>query len=195
MSNDAPAVRRHLTEFTCKFIRTPAGLVAQRGQIPTAQTYPIPRIPQSLIDFLIGVGMHFYNESTRCLSAILHLDLENGHWSFAIPPQRCHATHATWSLKAEDLSEISDGYFIAGSVQVVAGVEEEPPLEESFNFDGVHIVIRLDDGRFSVGLIVIAGGERCDLSRIQIVHNQLENLIEAALPDLTAPFDPSAPKQ
>jgi hypothetical protein len=77
----------------------------------------MPKLPSSLIGWLMLTADAFYQDHGRYLAFLLLFDPSRGHWLQDLPRQTCRADGVSWTLFREGLAPLPDGYVLVGSFQ------------------------------------------------------------------------------
>jgi hypothetical protein len=77
----------------------------------------MPKVPSSLIGWLMLTADAFFDDHQRCLAFLLLFDPQSGHWLQELPRQTCRHDGVSWTLSREGLAPLADGYILVGSFQ------------------------------------------------------------------------------
>lgn len=82
-----------------------------------SQGIRMPKVPSSLIGWLMLTADAFFDDHQRHLAFLLLFSPSTGHWLQDLPHQTCRPDGVSWTLSREGLAPLPDGYVLVGSFQ------------------------------------------------------------------------------
>lgn len=154
---------------------------------PGDQPLHLPPVPKSLTDWVALLGERFRRVHRRCVATVLLLDVRTAGWSAAVPAQRCGRTAACWSAARVDFPHFPPDAVVAGSFQTRVLSPGEDPGDCPPPHDGLHFVhVLAGDGESqTIHSYFRAGGDTRPVPAADVIFDDLEAVIEQALPRLT----------
>ena len=134
------------------------------------EQFPLPPIPQSLIDWLAVFAEVFWLKHGRCVAALLLLDCSARCWGIGMPRQACTPDSAFWSLDSRSFAGLRSELCVAGSFQsrCVRALDEIPDAVPPV--PGVHFVQSIEpDHQGILSFVNIAGELRAVEPQLLIV--------------------------
>jgi hypothetical protein len=165
-------------------------LPAPRDDAGPEQEFPplkLAKLPRSVTDRLALFVELVHRRHNCCVGALLLLDRRSGDWNFRIPAQRCGRTASCWSALARDVPQVSEYDLLAGSFQSRLLASGEDAADAPPPHDGVHFVLRLEEGGGSILCFIRAQGKTIFVPADQVIYDDLEAALEECLPRLKLP--------
>ena len=104
---------------------------------------PLPHLPLSFVNQLLGLGALFWEERRACIAAVLMLDRLTRVWLPVPPTQRCGRDKSRFRLLDSDYAHLPPHLLIGGSFQTLASASLFRAADVLPDFDGIHLAARI----------------------------------------------------
>lgn len=146
--------------------------------------FVLPRIPQSLLDWLTIGAARAWGRHQRCIATLLLIDCRTGRWTIRLPWQRCGTHAACWNSRRDGIPGLSPNHRVSGTFQVLDVASGEDPLMLLPSADGVHLILHA--GTFwRIGSFYVCAAGKAQLVRAEhVIVNDYQSACDTAMPRL-----------
>jgi hypothetical protein len=144
----------------------------------------MPKVPSSLIGWLMLTADAFYDDHQRHLAFLLLFSPSTRHWLQDLPRQTCRPDGVSWTLSREGLAPLPSGYVLVGSFQ--SHPEGVTALAAVPRISGLHFLHHpaASDGKFQA-VIRYDEPDTCDLlDATRIISDDHEHFLRIHGPRL-----------